>query len=56
MTYLDVVTEQTQALSIEQTAVQLQGARLTATVNLIKALGGGWETPKDGKAVKTAKD
>jgi outer membrane protein, multidrug efflux system len=52
VTYLDVVTEQTQALSIEQTAVQLQGARLTATVNLIKALGGGWETAKNGKTVK----
>jgi multidrug efflux system outer membrane protein len=43
VTYLDVVTEQTQALSIEQTAVQLQGARLTTTVNLIEALGGGWQ-------------
>jgi multidrug efflux system outer membrane protein len=42
VTYLDVVTAQTQALSLEQTAVQLQGTRLTATVNLIKALGAGW--------------
>ncbi|HEY4417023.1 MAG TPA: efflux transporter outer membrane subunit [Verrucomicrobiae bacterium] len=42
VTYLDVVTAQTQALSLEQLAVQLQGARLTATVNLIKALGAGW--------------
>ena len=47
VTYLDVVTEQTQALSIEQTAVQLQGARLTTTVNLIKALGVGWVPPKN---------
>lgn len=42
ITYLDVATSQTVALSHEQSAVQLQGARLTATINLIKALGGGW--------------
>ncbi len=45
-TYLNVATAQTLALSHEQTAVQLQGQRLTATVNLIKALGGGWEGNK----------
>jgi NodT family efflux transporter outer membrane factor (OMF) lipoprotein len=44
VTYLDVVTEQTAALSVEQTAVQLKGERLTAAVNLIKALGAGWQT------------
>ena len=42
VTYLDVTTAQTQSLSLEQAAVQLEGARLTATVNLIKALGSGW--------------
>jgi multidrug efflux system outer membrane protein len=47
VTYLDVITEQTQALSVEQTAVQLQGERLTATVNLIKALGAGWGVVKN---------
>ncbi|MGC9940319.1 MAG: efflux transporter outer membrane subunit [Verrucomicrobiota bacterium] len=47
VTYLDVVTEQTQTLSIEQTAVQLEGARLTTTVNLIKALGAGWTPAQD---------
>jgi len=47
VTYLDVVTEQTQALSVEQAAVQLQGERLTATVNLIKALGAGWGVAKN---------
>jgi multidrug efflux system outer membrane protein len=46
ITYLDVATAQTLALSHEQTAVQLEGQRLTATVNLIKALGGGWEAEK----------
>ena len=47
VTYLDVVTEQTQVLDIEQTAVQLKGARLTAAVNLIKALGADWDDVKD---------
>ncbi len=42
VTYLDVATAQTQALSQERSAVELQGARLTACVNLIKALGCGW--------------
>ena len=42
VTYLDVATAQTQALVQERSAVELQGARLTACVNLIKALGSGW--------------
>lgn len=42
VTYLDVATAQTQALSQEQTAVELRDARLNATVNLVKALGGSW--------------
>ena len=42
VTYLDVATAQTQALNQERSAVELQGARLTACVNLIKALGSGW--------------
>ena len=42
VTYLDVATAQTDALDQERSAVQLQGARLTASVNLIKALGCGW--------------
>jgi len=42
VTYLDVATAQTEALTQERTAVELQGARLTACVNLIKALGGSW--------------
>jgi multidrug efflux system outer membrane protein len=42
VTYLDVATAQTAALTQERSAVDLQGARLTACVNLIKALGSGW--------------
>jgi len=43
VTYLDVATAQTEALTQERNAVDLQGARLTACVNLIKALGSGWQ-------------
>jgi NodT family efflux transporter outer membrane factor (OMF) lipoprotein len=40
--YLDVVTAQTALLASQRQAVELQGQRMTATVYLIKALGGGW--------------
>jgi len=45
VTYLDVATAQTEALTQERNAVELQGARLAACVNLIKALGSGWTEP-----------
>ncbi|VCU70540.1 Outer membrane protein OprM precursor [Pigmentiphaga humi] len=40
--FLSVVSVQTSALSNERTALTLLGSRLTASVNLIAALGGGW--------------
>jgi NodT family efflux transporter outer membrane factor (OMF) lipoprotein len=42
ISYLNVMTAQTSALSNQQTAVQLLGNRLSASVLLVKALGGGW--------------
>jgi len=42
--YLEVTTAQTFALADERTAVQIAGRRMTASVQLIKALGGGWDT------------
>jgi NodT family efflux transporter outer membrane factor (OMF) lipoprotein len=40
--YLTVLTSQAVALNAERTAVALQARRLTASVQLIEALGGGW--------------
>jgi outer membrane protein TolC len=40
--YLAVVVLQAAALNNERTALNLLGRRLTASVALIKALGGGW--------------
>lgn len=42
ISYLNVMTAQTVALSNQQAAVQILGDRLNASVLLIKALGGGW--------------
>ncbi len=40
--YLNVVSAQTSALTSERAELTLTNAQLTATVGLIKALGGGW--------------
>ncbi|WP_109481032.1 efflux transporter outer membrane subunit [Paraburkholderia sp. C35] len=40
--YLDVVTAQTIALSNQRTAEQIDARRIDASVQLLKALGGGW--------------
>ncbi len=41
--FIDVVTVQNVAFSAERTALELNGRRLVAAVNLIKALGGGFD-------------
>jgi NodT family efflux transporter outer membrane factor (OMF) lipoprotein len=41
--YLNVATVETTALSAERSAITLIGTRLVASVQLIAALGGGWD-------------
>jgi NodT family efflux transporter outer membrane factor (OMF) lipoprotein len=45
-TYLEVVTAQTVALADERTLVDITTRRMVASVNLVKALGGGFEVGK----------
>jgi outer membrane protein TolC len=42
VSYLDVVTAQTIALTNQRTADQIAARRMDASVLLLKALGGGW--------------
>ena len=42
--YLNVITAQTTLLSDQQTEVTLRVSEMTAAVQLIQALGGGWDT------------
>ncbi len=44
--YLNVLTAQTVLLSDQQTALNLRIQRMTASVQLIVALGGGWDVAK----------
>ncbi len=44
VTYLEVITAQSIALTNERTDVDLMRRRMAASVQLIRALGGGWNT------------
>src|SRR5262249_59523875 len=44
VSYLNVVVVNATALTNEQTAVDIQGRRLAASVQLVAALGGGWDS------------
>jgi NodT family efflux transporter outer membrane factor (OMF) lipoprotein len=55
VTYLAVVVVQAGSLANERADLAILGRRLTANVNLIKALGGGWEAdPAKPPAVRAA--
>jgi outer membrane protein TolC len=42
--YIDVVTLQTTLLGDQQTIIALRQQQMTASVGLIQALGGGWDS------------
>ncbi len=54
--YLDVITVETTALSNERAAVDLLNRRLSASVLLIKALGGGWNAAQLPDAAASTKN
>jgi outer membrane protein, multidrug efflux system len=44
VTYLDVITAEEQTLANERQETQLLGQRMTTSVLLVKAMGGGWDS------------
>jgi outer membrane protein TolC len=44
VTYLDVINAQQTLLDAQRLATQILGQRLVTSVNLAKALGGGWDS------------
>jgi multidrug efflux system outer membrane protein len=52
VSYFDVIQAQGLALGAEQTTVQIEGNRIASTIQLIKALGGGWQDSSITKADK----
>ena len=54
VTYLEVATAQSAALAHERTVVELGAQRLSASVALIKALGGGWSAKEGDRSVAQA--
>ncbi|MGC1550084.1 MAG: efflux transporter outer membrane subunit [Rhodanobacter sp.] len=53
--YLDVIESERTLLQTRRAAMQLDGAQAVSTVNLIRALGGGWrDTPADSAVASVA--
>jgi outer membrane protein TolC len=49
--YLTVITSQTALLQAQLLALDLDTLQLHASVQLIRALGGGWEAPASGEVM-----
>jgi NodT family efflux transporter outer membrane factor (OMF) lipoprotein len=56
VSYLNVITAQTIALTSQITAVEILGRRMTAAVLLIRALGGGWDASRLPSAQDVTRD
>lgn len=54
VSYLNVIVTQTAALANDSTAVAILGRRMTASVLLIEALGGGWDAASLGSVGSSA--
>jgi NodT family efflux transporter outer membrane factor (OMF) lipoprotein len=50
--YINVTVAQSSALGNERTATGILGQRLTASVRLIKALGGGWDAARQSTSLR----
>ena len=46
VSYLNVIIAQTTALSTERSSIDILGRRMAASVQLIRAMGGSWDSPK----------
>ncbi|MFA5615717.1 MAG: RND transporter, partial [Syntrophorhabdaceae bacterium] len=49
--YLNVTVAQAAALNSERTLINILGRRMSASVLLVKALGGGWQSKNIGSAM-----
>jgi outer membrane protein TolC len=54
VSYLDVIVTQAADLSIRRDAVSIATRRMVASVQLVKALGGGWTAPNREDAAPIA--